>query len=215
MCSKGLLHLFLLLAAAIGLSSCQNQYERMPVIPPPRPQQLAPEIVNNNIDRGSAYGPGGGGGGFMQTAKSFVASPTGQLAVSMAKEFISRSAGGNQVLSLNLTSLLILVLLKALIFATGLLGAGNWSQYGRGRALDNSELRSRDWKLQSLIFHLSLNQDSIVDNAEMQLFLGFLAAEGSKNDGCLYRAVCLSPEQGSEYLKAGKALLQGFGVFDP
>lgn len=76
----------------------------------------------------------------MTTARSFVASPTGQMAVQMAKEFISRSAGGNQVLSLNLTSLLIIVLLKALIFSTGLLGAGNYSQYGRGRVLEGSEL---------------------------------------------------------------------------
>lgn len=49
----------------------------------------------------------------------------------------------------------------------------------------------------------------------MSLFLGFLAAEGSRNDGCLYRAVCLAPEHGAEYMKAGKALLEGFGVFDP
>lgn len=58
-------------------------------------------------------------------------------------------------------------------------------------------------------------KDHIVDNAEMSLFLGFLAAEGSRNDGCLYRAVCLAPEHGAEYMKAGKALLEGFGVFDP
>lgn len=38
-----------------------------------------------------------------------------------------------QVLSLNLTNLLILVLLKALIFAAGLVGAGNWGQYARAR----------------------------------------------------------------------------------
>lgn len=62
------------------------------------------------------------------------------MAVSMAKEFINRSGGGNQVLSLNLTSLLVIVLLKALIFSTGLLGAGNWGQYGRGRTLEGSEL---------------------------------------------------------------------------
>lgn len=55
----------------------------------------------------------------------------------------------------------------------------------------------------------------MVDHAEMQLFLGFLAAEGSKNDGCLYRAVCMAPEHGAEYMKAGQALLEGFGVFDP
>lgn len=41
-----------------------------------------------------------------------------------------------QILSLNLTNLLILVLLKALIFAAGLIGAGNWGQYARARNFD-------------------------------------------------------------------------------
>lgn len=49
----------------------------------------------------------------------------------------------------------------------------------------------------------------------MQIFLGFLAAEGSGGDGCLYRSVCMAPEHGSEYLKAGRALLTGYGIFDP
>lgn len=48
----------------------------------------------------------------------------------------------------------------------------------------------------------------------MQLFTGFLAAEGSQYDGCLYRAVCVSPELGNEYMKAGLALLDGYSVFD-
>lgn len=39
-----------------------------------------------------------------------------------------------QILSLNLTNLLVLILLKALIFAAGLLGAGNFGQYARGRS---------------------------------------------------------------------------------
>lgn len=59
------------------------------------------------------------------------------------------------------------------------------------------------------------SKDTIVDGSEMQLFLGFLAAEGSKNDGCLYRAVCMAPENGAEYMKAGQALLEGFRMFDP
>jgi hypothetical protein len=54
-----------------------------------------------------------------------------------------------------------------------------------------------------------------VNNAEMQLYLGFLAAEGSSNDACLYRAACMAPEQSSEYVKAGRALLGGYGIFDP
>jgi hypothetical protein len=49
----------------------------------------------------------------------------------------------------------------------------------------------------------------------MQFFTGFLAAEGSGQDGCLYRSVCMAPEMGAEYMKAGIALLEGYGAFDP
>lgn len=128
---KGLHFVVLMVLVGLSLSQDMEMYQRLPVEPPQR--RPSPELVNNNLGNGFM------GNGFMNTARNFVSSPTGQLAVTMAKEFISRSAGGNQVLSLNLTSLLILVLLKALIFATGLLGAGNWSQYGRGRGLEGSE----------------------------------------------------------------------------
>lgn len=133
MCSKGLK--LVLLSLLVSLSLCQDElYPRMPVVPPAR-RPPPPEFQNNNIDRGSGFM----GSGFMNTARNFVSSPTGQMAVTMAKEFISRSAGGNQVLSLNLTSLLIIVMLKALIFSTGLLGVGNYGQFGRGRGLEGSE----------------------------------------------------------------------------
>lgn len=128
---------FLVLIVGAFLSSttvkCQNNqsYERVPVIPPPR-RAFSPELTSNHIDR-SIWSSG-----YMQIAKNFVASPFGQLTMSMAKEVVARSAGGNEVLSLNLTSLLVIVILKALIFTTGLLGAGHWNQYARGRMLDDS-----------------------------------------------------------------------------
>lgn len=128
MCSKGLQ--LALLLSLFGLSLCQEElYQRIPIVALPR--RPIPPLANNNL---------GWGSGFMGVARNFVATPTGQMAVSMAKELINRSGGGNQVLSLNITSLLIIVLLKALIFSTGLLGAGNWGEYGRGRALEGSEL---------------------------------------------------------------------------
>lgn len=68
----------------------------------------------------------------------------------------------------------------------------------------------RIFVIKTLIF-----KETLVSNAEMQLYLGFLAAEGSAKDSCLYRAACISPEQSSEYLKAGRALLEGYGIFDP
>ena len=130
-------HLFSIIILCTFLSVgvyCQNEefYERTPVMSPAR-RPLPPELSYNNHNNNSWNT------GFMQTAKNFVASPLGQFTMSMAKEMVARSACGNEVLSLNITSLLILVLLKALIFSTGLLGTGNWSQYGRARTLEGSK----------------------------------------------------------------------------
>lgn len=71
------------------------------------------------------------------TFKRALEGPTGQMVVHIAKEVIARQVGGTQVLSLNLTNLLILLFLKAIIFAAGLIGAGSWGQYAR--SLDNGE----------------------------------------------------------------------------
>lgn len=74
------------------------------------------------------------------TFKRALQGPTGQMVVHIAKEVIARQVGGTQVLSLNLTNLLILLFLKAIIFAAGLIGAGSWGQYAR--SLDNGETNS-------------------------------------------------------------------------
>ena len=94
-------------------------------------------------------------GNWFQTAKNAIQGPAGQIIVHFSKEAINRSAGNSQVgsipsrasfvrstpflfqiLSLNLSNLFVLLLLKALIFAAGLIGAGNWGHYARARALD-------------------------------------------------------------------------------
>ena len=146
---KGLLFSIIILYTFLSVGvNCQNQdyYERMPVMPPAR-RPLPPELTYNNHHNNSWNS------GFMQTAKSFVASPLGQFTMSMAKEMVARSAGGNEVLSWNITNLLILVMLKALIFTTGLLGAGNWQQYGRARMLEEGS----KWKYFETIFEVPWN----------------------------------------------------------
>ncbi|XP_039952646.1 uncharacterized protein LOC120769599 [Bactrocera tryoni] len=70
--------------------------------------------------------------GWLQAAQDMIASPAGHVVTQVAKELINRSTGNSQVLSLNLTNLLIIILLKILIFAAGMLGAGHWSGYGYG-----------------------------------------------------------------------------------
>ncbi|KAG4079246.1 hypothetical protein HA402_006969 [Bradysia odoriphaga] len=133
------------------------------------------------------------GRGWMDTAKDALSGPAGQMVVHFAKEMISRSAGNSQILSLNLTNLLILVFLKALIFSAGLIGAGNWSQYARARRDDVS---------------FTIKPD------EPQLFLGFLAAEGSGDDTCLHHAACSSTQLATEYVKAAKAIIKTAEMLD-
>ncbi|XP_055597754.1 uncharacterized protein LOC129747521 [Uranotaenia lowii] len=135
-----------------------------------------------------------GGRGFVDTAKDLIGSPAGQLAMSFAKEMISRSAGNSQVLSLNLTNLLILFLLKALIFAAGLIGAGSWGGYARGRSIDDG---------------------SLFYPGETSLMVGYLAAEGSGQEGCLLQSACRSPHTANEYSRAAQALVKGAEIFDP
>lgn len=49
---------------------------------------------------------------------------------------------------------------------------------------------------------------------ETPLYIGFLAAEGSGQDGCLSRAACHSPQTANEYLRAAKAVVKGAEMFD-
>ncbi|VVD05033.1 unnamed protein product [Leptidea sinapis] len=77
---------------------------------------------------------------FLDTAGSFLTGAGGQVMSSLAKDFIARSTGSSQVLSLNLTNLVILIVLKALILAAGFFGAGAWKGHHYGRSLDGMNI---------------------------------------------------------------------------
>lgn len=49
---------------------------------------------------------------------------------------------------------------------------------------------------------------------EAPLFIGYLAMEGSGQEGCLSRAACRAPEVAGDYVRAAKALIQGIEMFD-
>ncbi|XP_058116858.1 uncharacterized protein LOC131288187 [Anopheles ziemanni] len=155
------------------------------------------DFEGNDLHNSPGTGSGHAGRGFTDSARDILASPAGQLAAYMAKEMISRSAGNSQVLSLNLTNLLILFLLKALIFAAGLIGAGNWSQYARGRSEQGAA------------------NGGFLLPGEANLILGYLAAEGSGQDGCLMRSACRAPRTADEYARAAHALMKGAEMFNP
>ncbi|EDV49651.1 uncharacterized protein LOC6552057 [Drosophila erecta] len=135
---------------------------------------------------------------WLRNANSMFGSPAGHVVIQVAKELLHRSAGNSQVLSLNLTNLLIIILLKVLIFSAGMLGAGHWSGYGYGygRSAGRSD-------------NLGLG----IASGEDYLITGFLAAQGAGRDECLYAASCACPTSAYEYAKAGRALMGAIEVF--
>ncbi|RZC38362.1 hypothetical protein BDFB_009121 [Asbolus verrucosus] len=116
-------------------------------------------------------------------AKSLLSSIAGNL---MSRGYGTTGTGGSQVVSLNLTNLLVLVLLKALIFAAGSLGAGTWKG-GFGRSNDGDE--------------------QFLTEEEILLFLSYLTGSPGDN-GCLQNVSCRQPQQAKRYVAAGDVLLK-------
>ncbi|CAH0625367.1 unnamed protein product [Chrysodeixis includens] len=127
-----------------------------------------------------------------ETDGSFFSSTGGQVVSSLAKAFFARSAGSSQVLSLNLTNLVILIVLKALILAAGFFGAGAWKGgHYYGRSLDDNTNATY------------INEDEIL------LYLSYLAGQQNKDYGCLYLLSCQRPQQAGMYSSGAQLMLQG------
>ncbi|XP_071555736.1 uncharacterized protein [Temnothorax nylanderi] len=102
----------------------------------------------------------------------------GSMLAEIAKEFMQRSTTSSQVLNLNLSNLLLLLVLKAVVFGAGYIGHHGY----KGRELED---------------------ENIVSEGELALALGYLI-----DDTCLYRAACEEPHIAREYLGAAEMLLQ-------
>ncbi|XP_041981611.1 uncharacterized protein LOC121735009 [Aricia agestis] len=133
---------------------------------------------------------------FMDSAGSFLSSTGGQVMSSLAKDYLARSTGSSQVLSLNLTNLVILIVLKALVLAAGFFGAGAWKGgHHYGRSLDDNKNATY------------LSED------EIMLYLSYLIGHQTRDYGCLYRLSCQKPHQASVYAAGAELLLQGTKLF--
>jgi hypothetical protein len=118
---------------------------------------------------------------------------------------LARSHSTSEVLTLNLTNLLILVVLKAIIFGIGLFYFGGVSfkgghggehgggggGHGWGRALDEK-------------------QGSFMSQSELLLMLTYvLGSTNNDNYECMYRVACEDPAKAKDYLNASNMLLKG------
>jgi len=126
-------------------------------------------------------------------------SQTGNL-LKVAKA-LARSHSTSEVLTLNLTNLLILIVLKAVIFGIGLFYFGGVSfKGGHGGGHGNGwSSRSLDGKKSS----------SIMTEGELMLMLTYLLGASNDNYECMYRVACEDPSKAKEYLNVSKMIIKG------
>ncbi|KAJ9578848.1 hypothetical protein L9F63_004952, partial [Diploptera punctata] len=110
-----------------------------------------------------------------------------------------------KVLSLNLTNLFILLVLKALLFGAGLfsfgfLKNGNGGGYGRSSDEDNLIPDPRS--------------NPLITEPELLLLLSYLMGDANSDYECLHRVACEEPKKAREYLTAAKMLIKGAKIFN-
>jgi hypothetical protein len=101
--------------------------------------------------------------------------------VSTALQFLSRASSTSEVLTLNLTNLLILVVLKAIIFGFGLFSVG-----GTGRSADEAVP--------------TIQQSDLTGG---MCFMMYTAGDEEKLN-CVQRSACEDPKTATDYLTAAK-----------
>jgi len=107
---------------------------------------------------------------------------------------LARSHSTSEVLTLNLTNLLILIVLKAIIFGIGLFYFGGVSfkggHDGWGRSLD-------------------IKKDPLLSQSELLLMMTYVLGSTTDNYDCMYRVACEDPTKANDYLNASNMLLKG------
>ncbi|XP_055383348.1 uncharacterized protein LOC129613362 [Condylostylus longicornis] len=142
--------------------------------------------------------------GWMQTTQNLIKNQTGIKLFQIAKELLSRSGGTSQVLSLNLSNVFLLLLLKVLIIIAGLLGTGHYgySGYGYGRYSARRSIEN--------VYDIHENWFT---NIEKDLYKGFFIARNFGDYNCLAKAICENPKVAKQYTQASRALLNGIQKF--
>ncbi|PNF27466.1 hypothetical protein B7P43_G08986, partial [Cryptotermes secundus] len=110
------------------------------------------------------------------------------------------------VLSLNLTNLFILLVLKALLFGAGLFSFGflknGGGSTGYGRSTDEENLTPDQ------------RANPFITESELLLLLTYLMGDANNEYDCLHRVACEEPKKALEYITAAKMLIKGARIFN-
>jgi len=107
--------------------------------------------------------------------------------VQEALEFLARASSTSEVLTLNLTNLLILLVLKALIFGFGLFSVGGTGRSAEGVAVTPADMTGG------------------------MCFMMFMSGAEEKLS-CIERTACEDPYLATDYLTASKMIYKGYKI---
>jgi len=107
--------------------------------------------------------------------------------VAQAIEFLGRASSTSEVLTLNLTNLLILLVLKALIFGFGLFSVGGTGRSAEGVAVTPADMTGG------------------------MCFMMFMSGAEEKLS-CIERTACEDPYLATDYLTASKMIYKGYKI---
>ena len=107
--------------------------------------------------------------------------------VQEAMELLARASSTSEVLTLNLTNLLILLVLKALIFGFGLFSVGGTGRSAEGVAVTPADMTGG------------------------MCFMMFMSGAEEKLS-CIERTACEDPYLATDYLTASKMIYKGYKI---
>lgn len=118
----------------------------------------------------------------------------------LINQVISRASSTSEVLTLNLTNLIIILVIKAVLIGLGIFGFGGLGAAAAGRSATTNYMEDRD-----VIWGLTYILSRSIDNYD-----------------CLNKLACQDPQGAKNYLFASKMMLKGakmtkgfLGTYDP
>lgn len=112
-----------------------------------------------------------------------------EMTKALLKEQAARAVTNSEVLTLNLTNLVIMLVIKAIIFGFGFVGS-----FGR---------RSSE----------SSFPTTLLNQTDLMMTMSYALGSTTHDYGCLYRMACEEPQAAHQYMTASKMLLKGAKLF--
>ncbi|EEB20132.1 conserved hypothetical protein [Pediculus humanus corporis] len=126
------------------------------------------------------------------------------MLTSLAEDWISRGTTNSKVISLNLTNLFILMILKAIVFGAGAFGFGP-QHYNYGRSSSSyvdDVIRDNG--------NFFFKNSKFLTESELLMMLGYLRGDKTQDYDCMKKIACLDPIKAEEYAFTGRLFLKGY-----